>query len=379
LGWYVFFSFYLSFRFLVSRSTNNNAHTHTHTHTGGTGGSDTAGLGGRGGPYRLDKGFPVHQVSEEAKREVSEEARAAARKMAEEAFQKRLEEIEMTTEESEMYRGIRDKIGREVEQLRGILKNAVLKSKERGWKRNETTGELDDSKIVDGLAGERAIFRRRVDKSDDDGIKSKRPRRLKILLDNSGSMYRFNGMDGRLNRVLELAGLILESFEGFEEKFVYNLTGHSGDSPEHHLVDFDSPPRNELERLRVIERMVAHSQYCMSGDHTVEALELAIDREQELQSQRDDGDEKSIVIMVSDANMKRYGIHPRELASQMTRSQDVVSTYAIFIASLGDEALQLSRELPAGRGFVCMNTEDLPVLFQRIFSSEFGGGGSVVS
>ena len=35
-------------------------------------------------------------------------------------------------------------------------------------------GELDDSKIVDGLAGERSIFRRRVDKSDDDGIKSKR-------------------------------------------------------------------------------------------------------------------------------------------------------------------------------------------------------------
>lgn len=29
---------------------------------GGTGGSNTAGLGGRGGPYRLDKGHPVHQA-----------------------------------------------------------------------------------------------------------------------------------------------------------------------------------------------------------------------------------------------------------------------------------------------------------------------------
>ena len=29
---------------------------------GGTGGSNTAGLGGRGGPYRLDKGHKVHQV-----------------------------------------------------------------------------------------------------------------------------------------------------------------------------------------------------------------------------------------------------------------------------------------------------------------------------
>lgn len=30
---------------------------------GGSGGSDTAGLGGRGGPYRLDKGHKVHQVT----------------------------------------------------------------------------------------------------------------------------------------------------------------------------------------------------------------------------------------------------------------------------------------------------------------------------
>ena len=170
--------------------------------------------------------------------------------------------------------------------------------------------------------------------------------------------------------MLELAGLILESFEGFEEKFVYSLTGHSGDSPEHRLVDFNSPPQNELERLRIIERMVAHSQYCMSGDHTIEALELAIDREEE-EHRDEEEDEKSIVIMVSDANMRRYGIHPREVASQMTRSPDRVSTYAIFIASLGDEAEQLSRI--TGRGFVCMNTEDLPILFQKIFSSEFGG------
>lgn len=32
------------------------------TWAGGTGGSNTAGLGGRGGPYRLDKGHSVHQV-----------------------------------------------------------------------------------------------------------------------------------------------------------------------------------------------------------------------------------------------------------------------------------------------------------------------------
>lgn len=40
----------------------NNPHVGGNTWAGGTGGSDTAGLGGRGGPYRLDSGNPVHQV-----------------------------------------------------------------------------------------------------------------------------------------------------------------------------------------------------------------------------------------------------------------------------------------------------------------------------
>lgn len=34
------------------------------TWAGGTGGRDTAGLGGKGGPYRLDKGHDVHQVGD---------------------------------------------------------------------------------------------------------------------------------------------------------------------------------------------------------------------------------------------------------------------------------------------------------------------------
>ena len=39
-----------------------NPHVGGNTWAGGTGGRDTAGLGGRGGPYRLDAGHPVHQV-----------------------------------------------------------------------------------------------------------------------------------------------------------------------------------------------------------------------------------------------------------------------------------------------------------------------------
>lgn len=53
------------------------------------GGRDTAGLGGKGGPYRLDAGHQVHQVSQAEKDAVPEEVRKAAREMGEKAFKQR--------------------------------------------------------------------------------------------------------------------------------------------------------------------------------------------------------------------------------------------------------------------------------------------------
>ena len=55
------------------------------------GGRDTAGLGGKGGPYRLDAGHKVYQVSQSEKDAVPEEVRQAAREMAEKAFKDRWE------------------------------------------------------------------------------------------------------------------------------------------------------------------------------------------------------------------------------------------------------------------------------------------------
>lgn len=50
-----------------------------------------------------------------------------------------------------------------------------------------------------------------------------------------------------------------------------------------------------------------------------------------------------------------------------------VKAFAIFIASLSDEADRLSEAMPAGRGFVCMDTSQLPSLFRSIFTSQFAG------
>lgn len=52
---------------------NNAPHVGGNTWAGGTGGRDTAGLGGKGGPYRLDAGHSVYQLSDAEKAAVPEE------------------------------------------------------------------------------------------------------------------------------------------------------------------------------------------------------------------------------------------------------------------------------------------------------------------
>ena len=56
-------------------------------------------------------------------------------------------------------------------------------------------------------------------------------------------------------------------------------------------------------RLEVLKTMHAHSQFCMSGDHTLSATVLAIN---ELANRSENYDE-SFVIVLSDANFDRYG------------------------------------------------------------------------
>jgi len=55
--------------------------------------------------------------------------------------------------------------------------------------------------------------------------------------------------------------------------------------------------------------MVAHTQFCMSGDHTLEAADEAI-----RDMAKEDADE-SFVFIVSDANFERYGIRPQDVFS----------------------------------------------------------------
>ncbi|XP_008476364.3 von Willebrand factor A domain-containing protein 8 [Diaphorina citri] len=345
---------------------NNDPHVGGNTWAGGTGGRDTAGLGGKGGPYRLDKGHTVHQLSEAEKAAVPEHIKKAAREMGLKAFKQKLKEIQMSEYDAKVYSEYSLPVQNQVQALRIILSSLQAKSHERQWARNQTSGDLDDSRLIEGITGERAIYKKRSDQEPEIGSPQIKRKRLRLVVDVSGSMYRFNGYDGRLDRELEAVIMVLEAFQDFDQRIRLDIIGHSGET---HSIPFVTSiknlPRDNKQRLEVIKTMHAHAQFCASGDYTLESIRASIQDLTTECAQHDD----SILIVLSDANLDRYGIAPREMGEALNAEAASVRAYAIFIGSLGDQAKRLTQELPAGRGFVCMDLTEIPQILQQIFSA----------
>ncbi|KAG8302129.1 von Willebrand factor A domain-containing protein 8 [Homalodisca vitripennis] len=337
-------------------------HVGGNTWAGGTGGRDTAGLGGKGGPYRLDAGHTVHQLSDEEKAAVPEHVRKAAREMAQKAFKEKLREIRMSEYDASLYDQFYSAVSGQVQALRVVLSSLQARSRDRLWLRHQTSGELDDTKLIEGITGEKNVYRRRGEKEPEVGTPQTKPKRLKLVVDVSGSMYRFNGFDGRLERELEAVVLVMEAFQGYEARLQYDIVGHSGESDCIPFVAAGKPPSNNKERLEVIKTMHAHAQFCMSGDYTLSATAHAVSS-----LAKEDCDE-AIVIVLSDANLSRYAIPAKKLATALT-SDSRVDAYAIFIGSLGDQASRLVQALPAGKAFICMDLQMLPQILHQIFTS----------
>merc|ERR1719454_1737242 len=151
---------------------------------------------------------------------------------------------------------------------------------------------------------------------------------------------------------MESVCLVMEAFDGYQDKFKYEIWGHSGDAHDLEFTRYDNPPANNKERLEILKTMHAHSQFCMSGDHTLEATRHAIKN-----IKKEEADEYFVVVL-SDANLQRYGIPPAMLAEALNQDAEV-NSFVIFIGSLGDQADRLKRSLPSGRSFVCLNTSDI--------------------
>jgi MoxR-like ATPase len=339
---------------------DNTPHVGGNTWAGGTGGSDTAGLGGRGGPYRLDAGHPVHQVSDEMKAEVSEEAQRRARQMADEGLAQKLEELQMGKYDWERYNDLRKRVALPIQQLQVHLKDIQQRKEERLWLRRQSTGELDDSRLVDALAGETDVFKRRGLASESSSHFSSSQAadilRIKLVVDVSASMYRFNSYDGRLERLLEATLLLTEALRD-DKRFELHIVGHNGSQA---VIPLWTPttPNDAKSQLKLLESMVAHTQYTMAGDSTLEALEAAMTTAQP----------NDLMVVVSDANLKRYRIDPNELAKLVAR-QTNVHAHLILISSFGEEAYDLAQSIPNGRAQVCMDSEELPLMLKTIVAS----------
>lgn len=349
----------------------NDPHVGGNTWAGGTGGSDTAGLGGRGGPYRLDKGHPIFQVSDADKKAVSQEIQEAARFIAQRELEARLREIDMSTFEAAEYERVLKNVQNEIHQLRQILDELRRQRKERVWVRHRTEGDLDDQKLIDALTGSRTVYKQRMEIASTSSPLPTNPHRhsaadpcdpsdsssqtfLHFVVDVSGSMYRFNGLDGRLDRMLEIVLMIMESFapssgtldnDNDHSGLQYCISAHSGDSHYVPLVMWNRPPADRKERYKILRRMIAHSQFCVSGDNTFEATQHAIeslDQKVRHALALSSAHSKAFVFLFSDANFDRYGLSPRSFASIMECRKEV-QTYAFFIASLWDQATSLQK------------------------------------
>jgi hypothetical protein len=99
---------------------------------GGTSGSNTAGLGGRGGSHRLDRGHEVHQVSDEAKAQATDEAAKAARSITRRGLEEKLFEIGMGQQDWTVCQRFADAIKEDIAILRGLLNSVTSESSEKG-------------------------------------------------------------------------------------------------------------------------------------------------------------------------------------------------------------------------------------------------------
>merc|ERR1711972_1234848 len=86
----------------------------------------------------------------------------------------------------------------------------------------------------------------------------------------------------------------------------------------------------------------------------------------------DDGDSRAdpagraFVVVLSDANFRRYGMDPLWWSEALTRDPRV-ECHAVMLGSLGEEARSIQASLPPGRGHIVLDTALLPSIFRSIF------------
>jgi len=188
-----------------------------------------------------------------------------------------------------------------------------------------------------------------------------KPKRIRFIFDISASMYRFQ-YDGRLQRSLETAVMLMETFDRLtrKDKYVWDICGQCGDEPVVSLVEANKPPSELRDRWKVVEKMEMITQYSFAGDYTVEAIEKGV-----VEVSKFDADDW-FVIAITDANFGRYNITPDELKRAMMRHPKVNT--ALICIGESAEAQWVTKQLP-GRAFRVTNAAEIPTVLQSILST----------
>eukprot|EP00929_Paragymnodinium_shiwhaense_P083487 TRINITY_DN44522_c0_g1_i1.p1 TRINITY_DN44522_c0_g1~~TRINITY_DN44522_c0_g1_i1.p1 ORF type:complete len:1645 (-),score=457.04 TRINITY_DN44522_c0_g1_i1:566-5500(-) len=346
---------------------------------GGSGGAGSGGSGsgvrsgeggGQGGALQSDGrgGYDAAQLAG-AVQEDEEALRTRAQEL-----QKSIQEITYRIENNEALNELRlgdprsmeeydelvRAVERQIQELRVIFDAAEAREKEREWIANQTSGDLDDNKLIDGVTGERLIYRRRGEPEKPAGMFQRKPKRLMFVVDVSASMMRFNGEDGRLDRMAQTMAMVLEVLQGREHKFDYAVVGHSGSSVAIPFIEFGRPPTTRAEKARIISAIRSSAGFAVGGDNTMEATELAIKTVVEKE-----GDDY-LVFVLSDANLGAYDITPKGMGELLCRDEKV-NAFAVFLSE-PEAAQYLLDGLPLGKGYVCLNMAELPQTFKAIFA-----------
>ena len=331
---------------------------------GGEGGAGGTGKGGGvgealpGDEGRQSGTIDVKNFQLRTVDELPKEITEAQREFHDKAMKGKLETLGMTADDMDKFKSYRTNIEREIRELHVILESVEAKNKERVWLKNRSSGEIDDTKLVEGIAGERLIYRVRGENDYEPNFQAK-PKKLHFVFDLSASMMRFNGFDGRMTRTLECAIMLMESFRGFEHKFQYKISGHSGDGPDIVFVQEGKYPKNEKEIFMIVKKMSAHAAYCISGDNTILAVTTAI--KNVTKEEADD----YFVLVLSDANLHQYNISTETISAALN-SDKRVNASMIFIGNVSDQASRLMQGLP-GHAHVCLNNKELPKVMKTIF------------
>jgi hypothetical protein len=183
-------------------------------------------------------------------------------------------------------------------------------------------------------------------------------KRLCLLVDCSSSMQKLDSVDFRLGRCMEIAALIMETCWGMEKKWDYSILGHNGESSSITFVPYGEAPINGRDRFRVLQKMIAQTQFCQGGDNTLNAIvDVATSGKSDL------------VIVISDAYLEEHNVDAESILQTLRHCRTSTKIYFIFIAGFVSEAIDIIDRLPKDRGYACRDSKDIPFILQLILEN----------